>query len=740
MPKMADKPRLLSLLLPPVTALTGNVLLGPSSMGDLLAIALVSTLWTALLIIQSLRHFSRTGPQLKEEIASHYGPYSVYALGRLALWAWIISIGMAFAGTTFHQSIIAAAGFKYVALTAALFAAGGIATIAALQFCHHLLFIPSSIEASSNYRLSRFYPLWARLTPGRLAWAKRLILTTFTLTGLSGVLNLLQSGATPAAWGLLLANAAVLLQIFIVQGRDTPKPTGRPRRSGPPNILLIGVDSLRYDRVGGNHPRHLTPHLDKLAAQGVMMRNCFVPCARTAPSLASLLCSTWPHQHGIRDNFCGVDEADMGPAPLPHYLGSLGYHTMAISDWCGSDLGKFPFGFDELDLPEDQWNIRFLLRQGPKDLRLFLSLFTHNRFGRHLLPEIYFLAGVPLGRELGLSTRQAISRLASDQHGPFFINVFMSSTHAPFGSEYPYYTRFTDPAYRGDSKFVMGGLSEPFEVVARQAQGKAHFDFEQILGLYDGCVQAFDDELQRILDHLSACGLDDNTLVAVYSDHGMEFFERETWGQGNSVIVEESAKIPFVIRGPGIPAGGVVDAVTRSIDIAPTLLDLAGLPIPPHMQGVSLRAALEDPASSPELAAYGETGVWFTRVPSLEPGHLHYPDLPELLEIPDKAAATITFKPAYKQRIVDAKDRMIRTNRWKLVRQPMDTGVIYRLFDMQADPQCIKDVSELYPGVLSTLRLELESLIASDLPQAPSIQPEPESDRTALPLVIATPH
>lgn len=715
MVQMADKPCLLPLLAPPSAAITGILIFGQWGTRDALVMAVVSALWTLALILQSLRHFSRTGPQLKEEITGHHGIYSAYALGRLALWGWLLSLAMAFIGVTFYQSLINALDVDYSYVLAALFAAGGIAVIAAMQFCRHLLFIPSSIEASSNYRLSRFYPLWEQLTPVRLMWAERVVLAAFVLIGVVGAYQLWQAGSSLQALGLLLMNASVVLHIFLVRRPvEAPLVTGR-RKEGPPNILLIGVDSLRYDRVGDQYAKKLSPHLDELARQGVTLTNCFVPCARTAPSLASLLCSSWPHEHGIRDNFCGVDEVDLGPAPLPKYLREQGYRTLAISDWCGSDLGKFPFGFDAVDLPEDQWNIRFLLRQGPKDLRLFLSLFTHNRFGRWLLPEIYFLAGVPLTQELGQTTRYAISRFASLGDAPFFINVFMSSTHAPFGSEYPYYTLHTDPSYRGDSKFVMGGLSEPFEVVARQGQGKVHFDYEQILGLYDGCVKAFDDELKRILDHLAACGLDRNTIVAVYSDHGMEFFERETWGQGNSVIVEESAKIPMVIKAPGVSGGISIDAVTRSIDIAPTLLDLAGLPVPPHMRGTSLRPAMQGSQPLPELIAYAETGVWFTRVPSMEEGHLHYPDLPELLEVPDKDAATITFKAALKQRIIEAKDRMIRTDRWKLVRQPMHAGIVYRLFDLEQDSNCERDVSERHPDVLQSLRFQLESLISTDL-------------------------
>ena len=73
---------------------------------------------------------------------------------------------------------------------------------------------------------------------------------------------------------------------------------------------------------------------------------------------------------------------------------------------------------DYRDLPEDQWNIKFLLRQGPKDLRMFLSLFTQNAFGKALLPEIYYLGGIPLTEEVGRDTRRMIGTLSISGYRP----------------------------------------------------------------------------------------------------------------------------------------------------------------------------------------------------------------------------------------------------------------------------------------------------------------------------------
>lgn len=683
---------------------------------DILLSALgIAAALAASLLARSMMHFSRTGPQLRNEILRHCFNYSLYALARQFSWVFLISLAMSMVGIALVVSLASLSGVAApigITLAAALTANLAIST---LQFCRHLLHIPGSIEASSNYRTSRFHGLWMRLSPTLIRQLDHLALLLLLATALGGVLAAVGRANWTDAWGILLINIAVGLFALLLQEEQEAKAVAARKHTGSlPNLLLIGSDSLRVDRLQGNQKRKPTPYLDALIERSIWLRQCFVPCARTAPSLASLLTSRWPHQHGIRDNFVALDEVDIGPSPLPVWLSKHGYRTLAISDWCGSDLGKFPFGFEEVDLPEDQWNIRYLLRQGPKDIRLFLTLFTHNAFGRTFLPELHYLAGIPMTKVLGRRARQAISTCAKQTETPFFINVFMSSTHAPFGSEYPYYALYSNAAYSGDSKFVMGGLTEPFEVVERQGQGKAAFDFDQILNLYDGCVSAFDTEVGRILEHLDACGLANNTLVVIYSDHGMEFFERETWGQGNSVIIDEGSLIPLIIYNPYKPGRVDVHCVTRSIDIAPTLLEMLTIPIPEDMQGCSLVPSFSTMNPASEHLAYAETGVWFTWVPSLEEGHLHYPDLPELLEVSDKASGTITFKPAMKTLIVEAKDRMIRTDKWKLVRQPMEHGAEYKLFDILQDPLCLHDVAAANLDVVSELTDVLSNFLRDE--------------------------
>ena len=116
-------------------------------------------------------------------------------------------------------------------------------------------------------------------------------------------------------------------------------------------------------------------------------------------------------------------------------------------------------------------------------------------------------------------------------------------------------TIFLKSGAYGNSKFVMGGLDDLFDIIRRQGEPREEFDLEQIIDLYDGCVRSFDDEVKKIVEHVEACGLSDNTIIVIYSDHGFEFFEHDTWGQGNSAQGEASPKIPLIISAPGIEGG-----------------------------------------------------------------------------------------------------------------------------------------------------------------------------------------
>jgi len=700
--------------------LSACVVSGPEFFAGLLPALSVATVGTGALLAKSLSDFSQTGPRIREEVLNNYRLYTLFALARLSLWAFVVMLAISGAGILAYCALNVSFGQNWSPWLATLAGLGALIGASAIQLVRKLRFNPGLLVASMHYRMSRLHALWHLATPSRIRFAE----------GLLGFLAALL--VTSALWTLLahqkydemlsFAAATVFFVGILVLAAWSPE-AGRPARSSgrsnckAPNILMIGSDTLRADRLSAlGYHRRLTPNIDSLAANGVLFANCYVPCARTAPSLVSLLTGAWPSKHGIRDNFIADTETRLKVDSLPQLLSPLGYRTAAVSDWCGADMGKLSFGFDFTDLPEDQWNLKYFIRQGPKDIRLFLSLFTHNQLGRIFLPELFYLGGVPLTSQLGKRARRLVSRLASTP-APFFLNVFYSTTHPPFASEWPWYGQFSDPDYGGESKFAMAKLTDPFDIIRRQGAPKEEFDLDQIIDLYDGCVRQFDNEVGLMLQHLDNSGLADNTIVVVYSDHGMEFFEHGTWGQGNSAVGDFSARIPLIIRDPRTPVRRVVDEVVRSIDLAPTLLDLAGADPSLGMDGVSLAACFTQPEFSPKLDAINETGIWLTDIPGLPDKHLRYPDLFELIEVPDREKGNLAIKARYQISILQAKDWMIRRGDWKLVYQPLESGFQLRLFNIALDPDCLNDVADAQKDKTSELWQRLQTSIRVD--QAP---------------------
>ena len=683
---------------------------------------LVAGAGTLALLIKSISDFSQTGPRIQQEILSHYRRYTLLALARLTGWSFIVMLFMGSIGVMIYYMFITVVDAEWSEWGAALAALLGVSGTTAWQFIRKLRFNPGLLVASMHYRMSRFYRLWRWMTPTAIHATQSALaaLTALLLIGASAKLvEQNQIRALISLWAATLFAAGCLISVMWLPEARPTRHADKQRRNRPFNILMIGSDTLRADRLSAlGYHRSLTPHIDQLAKEGILFGNCYVPCARTAPSLISLLTGTWPHTHGVRDNFNADDITRLSIDALPHLLKAQGYRTAVISDWCGADMGKFSFGFDYVDLPEDQWNLKFLIRQGPKDLRLFLSMFMHNRLGQLVLPEIYYLGGVPLTQAMGRHARRLLTRLAQAAQ-PFFLNVFYSTTHPPFASEWPWYTRFADPAYQGESKFAMARLADPFEIIRRQGAPKEEFDLDQIINLYDACVAEFDDEVGKMLRHLAACGIADNTLVVVYSDHGMEFFEHDTWGQGNSAVGDFSPRIPLLIRDPRKPGRGKVDQVVRSIDLAPTLLELIGAAPAGRMDGVSLAGCFE--RQCPRLDAYNETGMWISDIPGMPERHLRYPDLLELMEVPDKGSGTLAIKPEYSERIIAAKDRMIRSGNWKLTYQPLMVGYHLQLFDVVEDPMCKCDLIHQHPDVAAALWQNLHAWIRHMPPRGESI-------------------
>ncbi len=263
--------------------------------------------------LKSLKDFTQTGPRLRDEILTRFRLYTVFSVLRLALAAFAIMAFMAGAGVFLSEVAAAALGVDLPQPLAALGGVVGLAGAIALQFFRALVRNPGLLVASMQYRTSRLYPA---LVEAR----SRIHLAGHACGGRGARAADGRGHLAPRIGGRLgadaryLAGARVLRWDCVLPRRGSQRHVshGGRRSAARPNIIMIGSDTLRADRLGAaGYRRRLTPTLDRLAASGVQFTECFVPCARTAPSLISLLTGTWPHHHGIRDNFVSESETDL---------------------------------------------------------------------------------------------------------------------------------------------------------------------------------------------------------------------------------------------------------------------------------------------------------------------------------------------------------------------------------------------------------------------------------------------
>ncbi|MCZ6785559.1 MAG: sulfatase, partial [Planctomycetota bacterium] len=460
-----------------------------------------------------------------------------------------------------------------------------------------------------------------------------------------------------------------------------------------PNFVLIATDSLRADHLSCNgYGRETTPHLDALAARGVNFTQCLVPTASTHESWVSLLSSTEPRQNGLRHMFPSralIEKIEGEQTFFPELLGRQGYDTAAIGGWCGTTFGIFDLGFSHVDVSNTQ-NHLALIAEAAFTNHLLAAAFLDNPLGRLVLPE---LERVSFTRGASAITQRGKSYLdrAAASGKPFFLTLIYHVTHLPYSASYPYYTLYTDPEYRGRNRYRID-----FQIDEMIQRGFEHDLTEEerrhIIDLYDGCVRQFDGQVGAIVAHLKRLGLLENTVVGVWADHGDDLYEPgTTLGHGVTLFGGDQANhVPAVFAGPRIEPRRV-DALVRSIDMTPTWLRWLDLNAPETWSGVDLSGDV------PPLWALLETSYLLYRqpVPDLREGEevRPFPRLDEATFLDPEFDYNIVLRDELEDMVVETKCFAVREGPWKLIRVPGVDGPIYRLFNLDEDPNCQKDLA-----------------------------------------------
>lgn len=364
---------------------------------------------------------------------------------------------------------------------------------------------------------------------------------------------------------------------------------GAEGAAGRPNILFIFSDDHAQHAISAYGSKvNQTPNIDRLAKEGTRFQHSFVANSICTPSRATLLTGQYSHRNGVPvfNQFEG--ERDH----VGKRMQAGGYHTGVIGKW---HLGSAPTGFDRWIVLPGQgayWNPQFLV-PGHK-----LTITGHCTD-----------VTTDLGIEF-LKTRPADK--------PFFLMLHQKAPHRSWQPDERNKALFKDKVFPEPATLWDDYATRPAALPANQQtvardlnrndlkmdppaglEGKEliRWKYNRYMQDYLACVQGVDDGVGRVLDYLDQAGLASNTIVIYSADNGWYLGDLGLYDK--RFMYEPGLQVPLLARGPGIKAGHVPAQFVGNIDLAPTFLDLAGLPVPESMQGRSLAPLLrgESPAN-----------------------------------------------------------------------------------------------------------------------------------------------
>ena len=369
------------------------------------------------------------------------------------------------------------------------------------------------------------------------------------------------AGRRGAVAGGAFVALAALLAVFAgggapADGSSAAQPPAQAPASRPPNVVLISLDSLRADHVGCyGYDRDTTPNVDRVAEQGIRFANAVSTSSWTLPTHLTMFTGRYQISHGVMHETITLNPAVPTAGEL---FKEAGYAT---AGFVSAPYVAGHYGYD----------------RGMDEYENVSEYYEHRKVARTAIvsPDV---------------NKKALPWLEANRDRPFFVFIHYFDIHYDFVPPPPYDVMF-DPHYDGGmdgTNFIERNDVHP---------GMEQRDLEHILALYDGEIRFTDHHVGEILDKLDEIGVADETLLIITADHGDEFFEHDNKGHHRS-LYDEVLRIPLVVRLPGGGrAGEVVDEPVTLTDILPTMLEAAGIPAPPDLDGVSLLPLIDGEAS-----------------------------------------------------------------------------------------------------------------------------------------------
>jgi arylsulfatase A-like enzyme len=462
-----------------------------------------------------------------------------------------------------------------------------------------------------------------------------------------------------------------------------------------PNIVFIFSDDHAYQAISAyNDPRKLleTPNIDRIAREGMRFDRCVVPNSICGPSRATVLTGKYSHLNGFYNNT--NSRFDGSQTTFPKLLHAAGYQTALFGKW---HLVTPPTGFDAWEiLPgQGQYYNPPMIRQGQQvrhegyttdvitDLSLnwlkgrdkskpFLLMFQHKAPHREWEPAL---------RHLGHDADRVYPE------PPTLFDDYSDRGKAERDQDMTIASTMNDrdlklvppPDINPEQRKAWDAYYNPRNAAfkAKNLEGRdlVRWKYQRYMHDYLGCVKAVDESVGRLLKFLDDEGLADNTIVVYTADQG--FYLGEHGWFDKRWIFEESLRAPLLVRWPGVTKPGTTSPrLVSNLDFAETFLDAAGLPVPAEMQGRSLVPLLKGAPPADWRATF----------------YYHYYEYPTPHHV----------RPHYG----------VVTDRYKLVHFYTPDIDQWELFDTEADPHELKDVSggAEFAGVLADLKREVERL------------------------------
>lgn len=429
--------------------------------------------------------------------------------------------------------------------------------------------------------------------------------------------------------------------------------------SNKPNFLILISDDQRWDQLSYADqpiiPELKTPHMDQLAREGVYFRNAFIPTPICAVSRACIMTGRYASSHGMNHFNTPIAE-EVLQLTYPALLHENGYRTGVLGKW-----GMGVEGTEKIFDVFEAWQ-----NQGAYFHQTDSGLIHNSEW-------------------LAVKAREFLA--ATDANVPFCLTVCYKAPHHPYQPDprdrnlfeeliIPKRTTDTPEGYQAMSQQVMDSSLNRWCYFDERKDEATKNDFERN---FLRCVMSLDRSVGEIMQSLQDLKLDKNTVTIFLSDNGY------MWGEhglgGKWLLYEESIRTPIMIQVPGLSSarrGSKMDQLVLNIDIAPTILDLAGIPAPAEMDGMSLLPLLKGENVS------WRKDFWMEHVAVIEV---------EGTPIPDS--------------------RGLRTENWKYIRYLNAVPEVEEMYDLQSDPsESINRINDpAFEEVRTQLRRDYENYL-----------------------------